>query len=110
MTDLSVLAILAVCKKETAPCYSHGAVIYVGDDASAALRAGSTLSRTFACSMVGPLRLKSARSIPQTAFVADRGNRRSLGFARDDNHLGKGNNHWERVITTGERVTTTGKG
>ena len=83
-------------KKEKAPCYSHGAFIYVGDDPSAALRAGSTLPHTFACSMVGPLRLKSARSIPQTAFVADRGNRRSLGFARDDNH-------WERVTTSRDR-------
>jgi hypothetical protein len=32
-----------------------------------------------------------------------RGNRRSLGFARDDSH-------WERVTTTGERVTTSGDG
>jgi hypothetical protein len=86
---------MVIHKKEKAPCYSHGAFIYVGDDPSAALRAGSTLPHTFACSMVGPLRLKSARSIPQTAFVADRGNRRSLGFARDDNQ-------WERVTTTGK--------
>jgi hypothetical protein len=70
MTDLSVLAILAVCKKETAPCYSHGAVIYVGDDPAAALRAGSTLPHTFACSAIGPAGLKSARSIPQTTLLA----------------------------------------
>jgi hypothetical protein len=97
-------------QKEKAPCYSHGAFIYVGDDPSAALRAGFTLPHTFACRAIGPAGLKSASPIPRTAFVADRGNRRSLGFARDDNHLGKGNNHWERGITTGERVTTTGKG
>jgi len=61
-------------------------LIYVGDDPSAALRPGSTLPHTFACRAIGPAGLKSASPIPQTAFVADRGNRRSLGFARDDNH------------------------
>ena len=70
-------------------------LIYVGDALSAALRAGSTLPHTFACRAIGPAGLKSARSIPQTAFVAGRGNRRSLGFARDDNQ-------WERVTTTGK--------
>lgn len=54
-------------RKETAPRYSREAIIYVGDNPSTTLRAGSILPHTFACSRgprrAPPLRVMGWRSI-----------------------------------------------